>query len=35
MQGAGFALAAEPDILPFHYFLIFTTEAPRPGDAQR
>jgi len=35
MQGAGFALAAEPDILPLHYFLIFTTGAPRPGDAQR
>jgi len=31
MQAAGFTLAAQPDLLPFHYFLIFATETPRHG----
>ncbi len=30
MQSAGFTLAGQPDMLPFHYFLIFTTETRRP-----
>jgi SAM-dependent methyltransferase len=29
MQSAGFTLAAQPDMLPFHYFLIFTAAARR------
>jgi len=31
MQAAGFTLVAEPDVLPFQYFLIFTAEARRRG----
>jgi predicted methyltransferase len=32
MQAAGYTLVAQPDVLPYQYFLIFNAETPRRRD---